>query len=82
MMMVDIQPQQQQDTNANTTVRGYEVQTITIDMGPDSTTTTEDRDMSYLDMGPDSTKTTEDRDMSYSGEDYFSGANKVSFVED
>lgn len=64
MMMVDIQPQQQQDTNANTTVRGYEVQTIT------------------MDMGPDSPKTTEDRDMSYSGEDYFSGANKVSFVED
>lgn len=64
MMMVDIQPQQQQDTNANTTVRGYEVQTIT------------------MDMGPDSTKRTEDRDTSYSGEDYFSGANKVSFVED
>ena len=46
-MMVDIQPQQQQDSNANATVPGYEVQTITMDMGPDSTTTTEDRDMGY-----------------------------------
>ena len=47
-MMVDIQPQQQQDANANAAVPGYEVQTITMDMGPDSTTTTtEDRDMSY-----------------------------------
>ena len=81
-MMVDIQPQQQQDANANTTVPGYEVQTITMDMGPDSTTTTEGRDMSYMDMGSDSTKTTEDRDMSYSREDLFSGANKVSFFED
>ena len=46
-MMVDIQPQQQQDANTNATVPGYEVQTITMDMGPDSTTTTEDRDMGY-----------------------------------
>ena len=45
--MVEIQPQQQQDANANATVPGYEVQTITMDMGPDSTTTTEDRDMGY-----------------------------------
>jgi len=48
MMMVDIQPQQQQDANANATVpAGYEVQTITMDMGPDSITTTEDRDTGY-----------------------------------
>ena len=46
-MMVDIQPQQQQDANANAAVPGYEVQTITMEMGPDSATATEDRDMRY-----------------------------------
>ena len=65
-MMVEIQPRQQQDANANATVPGYEVQTITMDMGPDSTRTT----------------TTEDRDVGYSGEDLFLEEKKVSFVED